>query len=321
MNGRWSPPRLEVQFPPLPAAGYYQLLHVGLVRRRLANSLESEALAYFQVGPGPDSPVVASDWVVKPVSMQSAALLIPGSRWSASGQLLSAGSHAYPERRTVLLGSRAPRPRRLRQLLPAGAVLPPALHAELRNVWYVLLEADTERRLIPCFELLRAFYYQAGGKLVDYFFSRLPLEAICWPVMAPNPTTNFTAHFCVAAQLDRPHEARVLAELLFNPAYRATIQRAHADLAMAWHAHATRRMGTEGHLKTSFRLGRAVSVTAHGTAFTVGNQAFFWVSCLVPPRDWFSFRSVVYHPLQRFPAENSCLFPPLPAFTDVLSHR
>jgi hypothetical protein len=275
MNERWSPPSLDVRFPPLQAASYYQLLHVGRVRHLPASPLDQEALVYFQVGPGPDGEPIGSGLVAQQVNMQRVALLIPGSRWSASGQLLSDGSHAYPAYRTVALGAHVPHLCRLSQVLPAGTVLPPVLHAALRDAWYAVVDAGAERLLIPCFELLRAFYYQAGGKLVDYFFSRLPLEAVCWPIMAPTPATDFTAQFCVAAQLGRPHEARVLAKLLYNASYRAIIQRTHAELAVAWHERATRGLVAEAYPKAFFNLGKTVSVTAHGTTFTVGEQAFF----------------------------------------------
>ena len=86
-------------------------------------------------------------------------------------------------------------------------VLPPELRATLRDAWCAVLQVENEYMLIPCFELLRAFYYEAGGAMVDYFASRTPLERICWPIMAPGVNTGFDAHFCVAAQVTHAHQA------------------------------------------------------------------------------------------------------------------
>jgi hypothetical protein len=320
MNAHWFPLNLGVQFSLLPAA-YYQLLHVGYMRNIPTNPLDQEVLAYFQVAPKSNSPIFEPELVVQPINMQRAALLIPGSQWSTDGYLLSDSSHTYPDHRVISLGANVPRLQPLSKALPIGTVLPPALHTALLSAWYTVLDVGRERILIPCFELLRAFYYQAGGKLVDYFFSRLPIEAVCWPIMPPTIATDFTAHFCVAAQLGNPQEARVLAELLFNSSYRTTIQRAHAYLAMEWQACITRHLVPEVHPKVSFSLGKEISVTAQGVAFTVGSQDFFWVSRLIPVPDWFSFHSVVYHPLQYKPQGYNRPFSSLAAFTDVLSQR
>jgi len=212
--------------------------------------------------------------------------------------------------------------RKLAQLFPPNADRPTLLRTADPNSWYTVVAAEAERVLIPCFELLRAFYYQATGGLSSYFFSRLPLDTLCWPVAAPVPANDFTAHFCVAATLRHQQEARVLAELLFNPACRTGLQLAQAHLALVWHRCQQAHRPAEAHAKVDLRLGRAVAVAAYGASFTVGSQAYFWVSRLVPPPQWFGFQRVVYHPLApKLPLDLPFAASVELAFTDILHER
>jgi hypothetical protein len=150
----------------------------------------------------------------------------------------------------------------------------------------------------------------------------LPLDALCWPIAAPSKGNDFTAHLCVAAASLCEHEAIILAALLFNAPYRASIEQAHLHLATTWHAHEANREIAQAFAKVYFQLGRNVKAEALGMRFTVGKQHYFWISRLIPSPAWHSFKEVVYHPLGDS-SGNRNPFPtlPQPMVRDMLQGR
>lgn len=304
---------------------YYRLIEVGAIRSQQANHLEPDALVSFKATQFDGTIIPNAEIIVQPLPMQFAASFVPGSIWSANGKFISEGSHIYSERRTLKIGKRVPVLKRLSQLSPSKTNLPAVLKTASPDTWYAVFNAGTEKIIIPCFELLRAFCYQDARGLSNYFFSRLSLDMLCWPIAEPTSVNGFTAHFCIASTLRRMHEANVLAELLFNSDYRNTVQAAHAYLATAWHECKANRRIPQSHAKTHFKLGRDVTTEAYGTSFILGNQKYFWVSRLIPPANWYGFKKVVYHPLQSSSDTSLTNYPfpdaPKWAFRDVLQGR
>jgi hypothetical protein len=304
---------------------YYRLIEVGAIRSQQANNLEPDALVSFKATQFDGTIIPNAEIIVQPLPMQFAASFVPGSIWSANGEFISEGGHIYSERRTLKIGKRVPILKRLSQLSPSKTNLPEVLQIASPDTWYAVFNTGIEKIIIPCFELLRAFCYQDARGLSNYFFSRLSLDMLCWPIAEPTSVNGFTAHFCIASTLRRMHEANVLAELLFNSDYRNTVQAAHAYLATAWHKCKANRKIPQSYAKTHFKLGRDVTTEAYGTSFILGNQKYFWVSRLIPPDNWYGFKKVVYHPLQS--SSDASLsnhpFPDMPqwAFRDVLQGR
>ncbi len=284
-------------------AAFCQLLHVGAIRPQLASHLGPEALLCFKKLPSVNQLVDDAKLIRQPIPMQFATLFVPGSIGSADGKLVAERDDTASEHRTIVLEKQLPRPRRLVHLFHIGTAQPSALIGASPFTWCVALRNGSELIIIPCFELLRAFYYYSAGGLINYFFSRLALESLCWPINRPNENNDFTAHFAVASTSQRTQETRVLAELLFNCHYHRTIQLAHAELARAWHTRLTNGQAQESHVKVNFSLGRPISVQAYGTSFVVGLQTYFLVNQLIPPPDWYCFDKVVCHPLAKHPSE------------------
>jgi len=311
-------------YSPLPApldptATYYQLSEVRAIRPQQASHLAPEALVYFTEIRQGDFAVLNAKRILQPISMQLATMLIPGTIWSANGQLVSKESNAYAEQRTLKLGRRAPTLRRLVDLFPLEKQRPLILRDSSPDTWYAVVNGENEKILIPCFELLRAFYYKGTGRLSNYFFSRLPLNVLCWPIAEPTANNSFTAHFCVAFTSLQSQEARVLASLLFDSHYRHAIEESHAYLAAAWHACETAGEAAEAYSKVNFKLGREVETEANGISFSIGKQNYFWVSHLTPLYERYVFRRVIYHPLGDEP-EGTRIYSavPQPAFWDMM---
>lgn len=301
---------------------HYQLVEIGAVRSPQANHLEPEALVYFSPIQQGTCAAADAERIQQPIPMQLAPLLVPGTVWTANGMLVDEGMNTYPGRRQLVLGKQAPDLCRLADLFPLESSCPVFLQRACPDAWYTVIKGRNEQLLVPCFELLRSFCYQEAGSLSNFLFSRLPLDALCWPIAAPTSGNDFTAHLCVAAESLRRHEAIVLAELLFNAPYRASIEQAHLHLAATWHAHETNRQVAQAFAKVSLQLGRNVKATASGVAFTVGKQNYFWISRLLPSPTWHAFKKVVYHPLgdrsrNRTPLSSLAQ----PAFRDILHGR
>lgn len=310
--------------PVLPglATTQYQLVEVGPVRAQQANHLEPEALVYFSPLQHGARATPDTERIQQHIPMQLATMLVPGTVWSASGELLDEGSDTYTGRRQLVLGKQAPDVGRLADLFPLETSRPGFLQAACPDAWYAIIKGHKEQLLVPCFELLRAFCYQGAGGLSNFLFSRLPLDALCWPIAAPSTSTAFTAHLCVAAASLGGQEAIVLAELLFNSPYRASIEQAHRYLATTWHACEANREIPQAFAKVYLQLGRNVEASAWGVPFAVGKQHYFWVSRLLPSPAWHSFKAVVYHPLgagTRNASPFSAL--PHPAFRNMLQGR
>jgi len=300
----------------------YQLVEVGPIRPQQASHLEPEALVSFSAICAGAHAVTGAERILQPIPMQLAALLVPGSVWSSSGALIDEGLTTYTDRRQLVLGKRAPDLRRLAQLFPVETSRPAFLQSDASDAWYAVINGEKEQLLVPCFELLRAFCYQAAGGLSNYLFSRLPLDALCWPIVAPSRRNGYTAYLCVAANSLLGQEAVVLAELLFNSHYRDSIYQAHLQLAATWHEREAACKIPQAYARIAFELGRNVKAQALGVSFTVGKQHYFWVSRLIPSPNWHRFNRVVYHPLGDN-REDRGPFPkiPQPAFRDVLHGR
>jgi len=86
------------------AAASYQLLHVGAIRPQLARPGDHEVVVELEQVSSTGGAAAVDTRLKQPVPIRFASLLIPGSRWSASGQLLAEGQLAYPDRRTVDVG-------------------------------------------------------------------------------------------------------------------------------------------------------------------------------------------------------------------------
>lgn len=322
MDGREFAGALPLEVSQGTAPTQYQLIEVGPIRPQQAGHFEPEALVSFSaIHPGARAAPDA-ERILQPVPMQLAALLVPGSVWSSSGSLIDEGLTTYTGRRQLMLGKRAPALCRLAQLFPVETSRPAFLQSAASDAWYAVINGGKEQLLVPCFELLRAFCYQEAGGLSNYLFSRLPLDALCWPLAAPSRGNDYTAYLCVAAQSLLGQEAVVLAELLFNSRYRDSIYQAHLHLAATWHECEAARKLPHAYVRVPFELGRNVKAQALGVSFNVGKQRYFWVSRLMPSPTWPLVKRVVYHPLGDS-SENRSPFSTKtqPAFRDVLHGR
>ncbi|WP_046247032.1 hypothetical protein [Hymenobacter terrenus] len=262
MDGRGFPGGLPLEVSQGVAPTQYQLVEVGPIRPQQASYLEPDALVSFSaIRPGARAAPDA-ERILQPIPMQLAALLVPGSVWSSSGSLVDESLTTYTGLRQLVLGKRAPALCHLAQLFPLETSRPAFLQSAGSDAWYAVINGEKEQLLVPCFELLRAFCYQAAGSLSNYLFSRLPLDALCWPIAAPTKRTNYTAHLCVAAKSLPGQEAIVLAELLFNSHYRESIYQAHLQLAATWHELEAARKIPQAYARITFELGRNVKAQA-----------------------------------------------------------
>lgn len=287
---------LGTHLPPLPAGHCYILLEAGPLLPTTgplgSYTVQGRFLPWDEQN---DFPAISDRVVTCPISLHRAGLLIPETRWSAAGYLLSPLSFVPPvETRLVTLPAHRLGARRLHHLFPTADRPAPLQLRDLQG-WYLCLDTGAECILLPCFEVTRAFYYAAGPHLISFCLSRLAVDRICWPLASPSETLHQTAHYCIAAHSLRSTEMRLFAELLFQPDCYRMVQRTQARLAQAW---AERRVHPERPapgLHLDWELKREVRVHVRGESFCWQNKLYFLVHALAPAPDWYSFQGVVCH--------------------------
>jgi hypothetical protein len=154
---------------------------------------------YFQ--PWQNQPFMHSHALpeARQIDIRRTANLIPGSLWNANGTQLSTHNPLLTEHRVWFAGAKPFQIAQLRELLDLHYLLPSPFWVSQGDTWVAVVDRGSERLLIPCFELLRAFYYHVGERLIQYYFSQLPLHLLCYPQLAPTHATNYQAQLCVAA--------------------------------------------------------------------------------------------------------------------------
>ncbi|WP_460500894.1 hypothetical protein [Hymenobacter agri] len=271
----------------------YQLLHVGPLSH--LPPLHYKITCYFQPWQQETFLTSNAEPVARQIDIRRAAHLIPGSLWDSNGKAYTSRSPPVFEHRQWFAGARPYRLVQLREIVELTELPRPAFWTSQGDTWVALLDHGKERILIPCFELLRFFYYHAGPRVIQYLFSQLPLNLLCRPHMSPSRDTKHQAQMYVAATYLNDVEARVLGSLLFDPICARTLNQAHNQWAETHKVQISEEKPV--YAKTTGQLGHNVMLRGEGSLFTNGQQEYFWITSLTPLSSPHNFRFLLYHPL------------------------
>lgn len=285
---------LDIPFPAPVSQECYQLLHVGPLSH--LPPLHYKITCYFQ--PWQQDPFLTSNAepVARQIDIRRAAHLIPGSLWDSNGKTYTSRFPPVFEHRQWFAGAQPYRIVQLREIVESKELPLPAFWTSQGDTWVALLEHGKERILIPCFELLRFFYYHAGPRVIHYLFSQLPLDLLCRSHMSPTRDTKHQAQMYAAATYLNAAEARVLGSLLFDPICARTLNQAHNQWAETHKLKESEEKPV--YAKTTGQLGRNVMLRGEGRPIASRQQALFWVTSLTPLTSPYIFRSLLYHPLE-----------------------
>ena len=297
------PTPLTLRLPSLPPDRLYQLVAHGKINRKRNSTYQYELLLHFvekSARDGFHQPVSAV--LSRKVSLADSYDFVCGSLWDAAGHRVSAGMHVvdevtgkthavFPNRYRFLFGGRQSIARPLATIIPQ-AILPdaPLLRIFLTTAadnWVLTRQIGGTTLLIPCFELLRVLYYEAGPKLIEYYFRNQDLSAVCTALATPTAINQYTGHLRVRQRGFTKAQQCILAELCFNPPYLRSVTAAHSNLTRA-----LLRQPEGATPQLDFLMGRSLHLEANGFHFQAGGTRYFFVCGLWAQANPFSFQQL-----------------------------
>jgi hypothetical protein len=296
---------IKLRLPLLPSGHLYQLVDLGQINRKRNSTHQYELFLHFIEKSGEDG-------FQKPIgvlrsckiSMADSYEFIRGSLWDSNGNRVSAGTHVtdesidkthriFPARYSFLLGGRQSIAQRLGTILSpalvtANAPLARLFLAAASENWVIPRQVGGTTILLPCFELLRVLYYEAGLGLLAHYFSRRALSDICIALAAPVAANHYTGHIRVRRKAFTEAQQCIMAELCFNIDYLHTITAVHSNLALA-----LLRNPEGAYPQADFYMHRPVRFQANGFHFQAGHKRYFFVCGLWPLSNPFSFQDLI----------------------------
>lgn len=297
------PTPLKLSLPILPDGHLYQLIHQAEIRRSpLASTLQYQILLYF-IEKSPKESFRKSHGAAIPhwIEIGDSYDCVRGSLWTDRGKPVSDGrkyrDEVTKEKFTLLnsictfqIGAEPLVAVKLGDLFPEEIVKLNSFLDTVPDTRVLVKKIAGKTIIIPCFEILRVFYYQAGDALTNHFFSNEPLFAICHAVVAPSQDNNFTAHIELYDNRFSERQSAVLGEMSLNPAYRRAVEAAHSRLSELINS-APGNDETYPHI--DFHVGRDFEVKANGFGFEVDSVPYFFVCRLWPIQSPFCFEALV----------------------------
>lgn len=299
------PTPLTLHLPALPADRLYQLVAHGKINRKRNSTNQYEMSLHFVEKSARDGfrqPV--GELLSTKVSMADSHAFLLGSLWDSDGNRVSTGQyvvnavtnkthHLFSSLYSFWLGGHQSVARRLNLLFTPSKLASISPLARLfltaaADSWVITRQVGGRTILVPCFELLRVFFYEAGPGLLAHYFSREPLDAICTAITTPATANQYTGHVRIKRRGLSDDQQCILAEQCFNPHVLRTITAAHSNLAQA-----LLRTSEGAYPQADFYLGRPIYIQANGFHFQVSQQHYFFICSLWPVTDPFSFRQLL----------------------------
>ena len=299
-------PTLKLDLPPLPEGHLYQLAYVDYCRLAPNSKFQKQVAAFFRIKQASDSYTrPLGDPLVRWVHLAEALMLVPSSLWDAQdgkNKMVSDGRFYVPDsptghtplpiintKKTLVLGQLPRRPQQIKDVFSNSAAFKSSFLRSRGNSWVITHYQDNQTFIIPCFEILRTFYYIGTPHLIEFFFSLTPLSILCQLLEAPTQNNKQKARIAVATDGFSKHQLCVLAELCLNQSYSQAIERAHNRF------FPTALRQEEGKtVKVDFCLGRDVKLEVTGFAFTYEERPFFWVCGIRGYAPYWSFKQLEY---------------------------
>lgn len=299
-------PVLELRLPPLPAGQLYQLAYVDLCRLAPQSTFQKQVAAFFRIKCQTDkytAPI--GEPIIRWVHLAESSVLVTSSLWDSQdgkSTMVSDGlSYPYTAneeqkeipvwamRKTFSLGGLPNKAQQIKDVFPNAADFKSSFLQSRGDSWIAVHHQDNQTYIIPCFELLRAFYYIGTPHLIEFFFSLTSLSTLCRLVEAPTAQNGQKAEILVVADGFSPHQLCILAELCLNSAYRETVERTHNRF---FPVALRKRSGAA--IKVDFQLNRDVEMEVTGFAFTYEERPFFWVCGIRKHAPYWSFEQLGY---------------------------
>ncbi|WP_151087869.1 hypothetical protein [Hymenobacter baengnokdamensis] len=227
-----------------------------------------------------------------------------GSLWDSVGNRVSDGQyvtdtetgrthHLFSSLYSFWLGGHQSVARRLNSLLTPAELTSTSPLVRLfltaaSDSWVLTRQTGGRTILIPCFELLRVLFYEAGPGLLKHYFSRESLDTICTVVATPAATNQYMGHVSIRRRGLSTDQQCILAEQCFNHQALRAITAAHSNLAQA-----LLRTPEGAYPQADFYLGRPIHLQANGFHFQVGQQRYFFVCSIWSLTNPFSFHQLL----------------------------
>lgn len=295
---------------------YLKLIYVG-DRSYDRESASHVLLCYFQPWLLPQNSPLNSPIITRAINIYLAGSLICGSLWVDSLELSRFEYHDNSESQVFELGTRKVSAVLLKNIINPVTLVPEAFWLTKGNTWVICVELYEKNIIIPYFELLRILFYQASNRLTRFFFSFLPLDSLCRPIISPKEENSWYGAFYVSSVKLSSLEARVLGGLLFDQALKNIfdLSQTHwlfpdfSNTIYTSNACITKPVGN---------LEISTLFNANGYNFTHNNDKYFWVNSLEMINSPYNFHELLFHPIQR--AKHPSLnINTLPLCSDLLS--
>lgn len=310
MRNKATPRRLRL--PAIPAGHLYQLIHHGKINTRREDTDQYELELHFvEKGPGDGFRKPLGQVRACKINLADSYEFILGSLWEVSGEKspreanrVSAGLYLadknrrwphriLPDTYSFLSATERYSAQQLNSLLPPALIAnTPALRASflssIPDTWVITHRLKHKTIIIPCFELLRVLYYEAGRATIDLFWSKQPLAATCSVIAAPTAANGRTGHVSIRRGMFSEAQQCILAELCLNAKYLHTVTETHSDLTLALRDHPA-----GAYPRVDLHLGHRVRFQANGFHFKVGEENYFLACGLWPLSNPFSFEHLV----------------------------
>lgn len=298
------PTPLTLGLPPLPPDRLYQLVSHGKINRKHNSTYQYEVCLHFvekSARDGFHQPV--SEVLSRKVNLVDSYDFVRGSLWDAAGHRVSAGLHmideatarthaVFPSRYRFLFGGRQSIARPLATIISPAllpeAPLPRLFLTTAADNWVLTRQVRGITILIPCFEILRVLYYEAGPKLIEYYLRNQNLSDVCTTLAIPTTANQYTGHIRIRRRGFYKAQQCILAELCFNPHYLRSVTAAHSNLSRA-----LLRQPEGATPQLDFLMGRPLHLEANGFHFQTGGNRYFFVCGLWALNNPFSFQQLL----------------------------
>ena len=299
-------PVLGLKLPLLPNGQLYQLAYVDLCRLAPKSTFQKQVAVFFLVKCPKDKYMLPiGEPIRRWVHLAQASVLVPSSLWDAQpdritmvsdGRFYPAtathepdGEPIWAAKKQLSLGNSQNYTQRINEVFPNSAAFKSSFLRSRGDSWVVVRKQEDITYILPCFELLRAFYYIGTPHLIEFFFSLAPLDTLCQVIQAPSVDNGHTARIMVVADGFSQHQLCVLAELCLNDAYRKSIEKMHN---LFFPTALRKKAGAA--VKLDFQLSRNVELEVTGFTFNYEQKPHFWVCGIRRQSAYWSFQELDY---------------------------
>ncbi|RZK44665.1 MAG: hypothetical protein EOO61_02970 [Hymenobacter sp.] len=285
------PATLPVTLPELAEENcYYYMLPPGPMHLADSGGLEMEVV-FQAVHITSTSLKPIGDIVQRTVGTVHLGNLRAGTLWNSTGKLIADYHQLRNSLRVVQLPNEPLPAKQIKDIIPIDEWIThfPALSP---NTQVNVLVKDNTTVLLPCFEMLRAFYFEESAKILAFLFSQLSISSLARVIIYPTESNSHRARICIAAKHLGTSAVRVIAELLINPNYYHTLRHALNQLFIS-----RKNNINDFYINALFNFDKLIDIQIGGKEFVINNKKYLLAESVLPATNYYSFDKLFYHML------------------------